>query len=202
MYAQLIAWDYDLFRLFNTPWPGGDMAMWAVSGFLLWVPLYAFLLWRLWIKAQKRPTRMLAIVLGLALCVGGTDLLSARIMKPGFQRLRPSHRAELRDDIHLVTPPGAEAPYKGGRFGFVSSHAANHTGIAVFVGLLLGGGAWLWGLIAWALLIGYSRIYLGVHFPADVAVGSLVGALWGLALYAASRPIALRARAHQYWYGA
>ena len=175
--------------------------MWAVSGLWLWIPLYAFLLWRLWIRARRRPTRMAAVVLGLVVCVAGTDLVSARIMKPGFQRLRPSHRAELRDDIHLVTPPGEAAPYKGGRFGFVSSHAANHTGIAVFVGLLLGGGVWLWGLLLWALLIGYSRIYLGGHFPADVAVGTLVGAIWGLALYAASRPLARRARAHEYWHG-
>lgn len=201
MYDQLIEWDYGLFRFLNQPWPGGDVLMWAVSGVWLWIPLYIFLLWKLWLKAKKRPTRMAAIVLALGICIGGTDLFSARIMKPGFKRLRPSHRAELRDDIHLVTPNGHAKPYKGGSFGFVSSHAANHTGIAVFVGLLLGAGPWLWGLLIWAGLIGYSRIYLGVHFPADVAAGSLVGGMWGLSLYWASRPIARRARAHQYWYG-
>lgn len=197
MISQLIQWDYELFRWLNTPWPGGDTAMWAVSGWVIWLPLYAFLIYKLWVKARKRPTRMAAVVLGLAMCVAGTDLFSARIMKPSFERLRPSHRAELRDDIHLVTPPGESTPYKGGRFGFVSSHAANHTGIAVFVGLLLGGGWWLLSLCAWALLIGYSRIYLGVHFPADVAVGTLVGALWGGAMYLMSRPIARRIKAFE-----
>ena len=197
MISQLIQWDYELFRWLNTPWPGGDAAMWAVSGWVIWLPLYAFLIYKLWLKARKRPTRMAAVVLGLMVCVAGTDLFSARIMKPGFERLRPSHRAELRDEIHLVTPPGETTPYKGGRFGFVSSHAANHTGIAVFVGLLLGGGPWLISLFAWALLIGYSRIYLGVHFPADVAVGTLVGALWGGAIYLMSRPIAQRIKAFE-----
>ena len=57
--------------------------------------------------------------------------------------------------------------YRGGEYSFVSSHAANHMGVAVLFGGLLGG-AWGWGLLAWALLIGFSRIHLGVHYPGDV----------------------------------
>ena len=100
-----------------------------------------------------------------------------------MQRFRPSHSIELRDDVHLVTPPGQDQPYRGGRFGFVSSHAANYTGIALYFGLLLGGGTWLWVLLGWAALIGYSRMYLGVHFPLDIAGGMLLGAFIGYVMW-------------------
>ena len=119
----------------------------------------------------------------LALCITGTDVISARIIKPGVQRFRPSHSIELRDEVHLVTPPGQDQPYRGGRFGFVSSHAANYTGIALYFGLLLGGGAWLWVLLGWAAIIGYSRMYLGVHFPLDIAGGMLLGAFIGYVMW-------------------
>ena len=112
----------------------------------------------------------------VALCVTGTDVISARVLKPSVARLRPSHEPALVHDVHLVEERPGEL-YRGGRFSFVSSHAANHMGIAVLFGGLLGG-AWAWGLLAWALLIGFSRIHLGVHYPGDVLGGFLVG--WGI----------------------
>ena len=183
MAETLINLDFVLFKLFNTPWPGGDQIMWAVSGLWWWTPLYLLLLWELWKKSDRTWDRTLVRVFFLALCITGTDVISARIIKPGVQRFRPSHSIELRDDVHLVTPPGQDQPYRGGRFGFVSSHAANYTGIALYFGLLLGGGTWLWVLIGWAALIGYSRMYLGVHFPLDIAGGMLLGAFIGYVMW-------------------
>ncbi|MEY5042862.1 MAG: hypothetical protein RJA19_89 [Bacteroidota bacterium] len=172
------AWDWALFRWLNRPWPGGDVAMWWTSHSLTWVPLYLLLLGMLRVRLGSW-ARWGWAVAGITLCLAGTDMLSARLAKPTFERLRPSHTPALQDDLHLVTPPGAAEPYRGGSYGFVSSHAANHMGIAVFVGGLLGGGVWLWGLVVWAVVIGYSRVYLGVHFPFDVLGGFLLGAGWG-----------------------
>ncbi len=152
--------------------------MWWTSQTLTWLPLYLVLLGLLRQRLGSWVRWGWALA-GIAVCIAGTDALSARWAKPTFERPRPSHTPELQDGLHLVVPPGESAPYRGGAFGFVSSHAANHMGIAVFVGGLLGGGVWRWGLVVWAIVIGYSRVYLGVHFPGDVLGGFLLGGLWG-----------------------
>lgn len=178
MVERIINLDYTLFRLFNTPWPGGDEIMWAVSGNFWWLPLYALLIWEMWKRSEKKRGRLALMLAMIGLCVAGTDIISSRLIKPSIQRFRPSHSIELRDQVHVITPNGWDHPYRGGRYGFVSSHASNYAGVAVLVGLFLGG-SWLWGLLAWSLVIGYSRVYLGVHFPLDIAGGMILGAFWG-----------------------
>ena len=162
----------------NGPWPGGDAVMWWVSQSWIWIPLYVGLLW-----ALKRRLGTWArwgwAVAAIALSLAGTDMGSARLAKPLVERPRPTHEEALQAELHVVTPPGRTEPYRGGAYGFFSSHAANHMGIAVLVGALLGGGWTLVALVAWALIIGYSRIYLGVHYPGDVLVGAAWGAIWG-----------------------
>jgi len=177
----LVAADVAVFQVLNRPWPGGDAVMWWVSRTRTWIPLHALLLWQVWQWSGRSGRRFAAALVAVAVCVATTDAVSSRLLKPGVERLRPSHDPALAASVHLVTPPGADAPYTGGRYGFVSSHAANTAGVAVLVGGLLGG-AWTAGLLAVSLLIGYSRIYLGVHFPLDVACGMGLGAAVGAAV--------------------
>ena len=88
-------------------------------------------------------------------------------------RLRPCHEPELQSLVHLVNN------HCGGQFGFVSSHAANVFGLAFFMGQLFKRFSKLWMplLIIWALVVSYSRIYLGVHYPFDVICGAILGIL-------------------------
>ena len=91
-------------------------------------------------------------------------------------RPRPCHAPDLLGLVHLPTGRC------GGAYGFVSSHAANFFGLAVYLGLLLREG-WLFGLLLIAaVLVGYSRIYMGVHYPGDILAGGLLGALAGWAI--------------------
>ena len=83
-------------------------------------------------------------------------------------RYRPCKNAELTATLH--NPVGC-----GGWYGFASSHATNTFAVAIFVSLLLKKrAAWI-GLLCWAALVSYSRIYLGKHYPADVVGGAMLG---------------------------
>ena len=185
MFEWLNGIDESLFHSLNGTLTFADTFMWYVSQPLAWTPLYILMIVGVLRKYKSSPSRLF-IILGVVVCLGMTDLISARIMKPQVERLRPSHREDFNESIHLYKKSDGEF-YKGGKYSFVSSHASNHMGIAVLMGALLCGGLvwgwWMIALIVWALLIGYSRIHLGVHFPGDVLCGSVLGAGIGLMVY-------------------
>lgn len=107
-----------------------------------------------------------------------SDKISVYLFKDIFTRLRPCHNNSLVDLIHLVGSCG-------GKYGFVSSHAANTFALAVFSGLMLKKHyprLILWAII-WASVVSYSRIYLGVHYPGDILVGAILGISLGVIVY-------------------
>lgn len=150
--------------------PFWDQVMYAISGKFLWIPLYlAILIYLGYTYKRKFLVILLFIILGITIA----DQTSVHLFKNMFQRLRPCHEPALEGMVHLVR---GEC---GGLYGFVSSHATNSFYVAVFSLLFIRRRWYTVSIIIWALVVGYSRIYLGVHYPGDVICGSLLGALVG-----------------------
>lgn len=144
-----------------------DQPMMLMSNTLLWIPLYALLLFLI---VRQYGKLSWIIVLGIILTIVLSDQITSSVMKPYFERLRPSRDPTLGDIVHVVDG------YRGGLYGFASSHAANTFGVATFIFLLLRKNhPGLFVLFFWALLVSYTRIYLGVHYPGDILAGALVG---------------------------
>lgn len=175
-FDQLIIWDKQTLLTINSyhqPWL--DRFMWLVSETLLWVPLaLAFLL----ILLRNKGNKTLFILLALGLLILFTDQVSSSIIKPLVERFRPTHDPEFGDWVNVVNG------YRGGLYGFISSHAANMFAFAGFSVFLVRNLPYTVFMLLWASLVAFSRIYLGVHFPLDVLCGGLFGFLSGWGMYA------------------
>lgn len=155
----------------HTDWM--DKVMIAVTQMWVWLPLYLLMIY--W-TVKQYGKRCWWIFIALGIVVLCSDQLSAHVCKPLFQRLRPCYNVDLQDLIYL--PKGMA----GGKYGFVSSHAANTFAIAAFMtAALRKNRAWVWiVLYLWAFISSYSRIYLGFHYPGDIFCGAVLGILVGL----------------------
>lgn len=170
--------DKEIFFLINGNYSNtADLFFEFVSRKLVWIPFYLVLL-ILCIKTLK--SKWWILLIAIPLLVTATDQVSVHLFKNVFLRYRPCHNLELSGMVHIVNG------YCGGKYGFISSHAANAFGLATFVWLIIRNKYkyWFWILfIGYASLIAYSRVYLGVHYPSDVAVGALVGIVIGAIFY-------------------
>ena len=165
--------DQQLFLFLNSLHsPFWDQVMHTVSGRIIWIALYLAILIFLGMKYKRK---FLVILLFIIIAATFSDQASV-LVKNLVQRLRPCYEPAIQGLVHL---------YKeecGGRYSFVSSHATNSFDVA-FLSLLFIRKRWFTlSIILWALIIGYSRIYLGVHYPGDVIAGSILGVLigWGV----------------------
>ena len=200
MLEQLLHIDTEVLLAINgwhAPW--ADRLMWIVSAKETWIPLYlllvGLLVWRYrkpamtsvkWL--QKVPVCVVVIVV-IGLAVGAADFIASGILKDLVARPRPTRVPELEGVLHLVNG------YKSGKFGFVSSHAANTMAVALLFSLIWRKKIATVGMMLWVAVNCYSRMYLGVHYPLDILGGLMVGALMAVVAYVVLRRLDVVAEA-------
>ncbi len=154
---------------------GIDLFFNIVTHKLYSIPFYAVLLFFFYKKLGWRNT--LISLVAIAILIAASDQI-ANLFKDGVERLRPFREPLLEGKISKVGR-------SGGTFGFYSAHASSSIGLATFVCLLLWKSRrWLSSItILWAVLVAYSRIYLGLHYLGDVLMGAVMGILLGALCY-------------------
>ncbi len=180
MTDKLIPGEEKLFSLINGSHTYFlDSVMWSFSSIKIWLPIGMLIIlgivykksWKQWIPV------LLAITLLFVLC----DQFSSHLIKPLVARPRPTHYPGIME--HVRTLFG----YTGGKYGFISGHATNSFGFAIFSSLLFKNKFYTSVVFLWAFIVAYSRIYLGVHFVSDILGGMISGLLIGYLVYSAYR---------------
>ena len=181
MIEEILKLDSKLFLyLNNLGTPKFDTFWISLSMIEANILMYLFLIFLLFYTQKTRPKFLYIFYLFsvIALMITITDQ-GANIFKDSFQRLRPCYNESIKDSLRLVKENC------GGKYGFFSAHASNSFSLAIFFGLLFKNRIRYIIIITmiYALLISYSRIYLGVHFPIDIIVGSSFGICVGIIMY-------------------
>ena len=182
---RIITFDQSVFRWINGHSSGWlDWTLWSFSQGWSWlvIILAAFL----FVAYRSERKNWLWLLIGLALCFLLADQISTNAIKDGVQRLRPCYELE---DVRMFHTG------KGGHYGFVSSHAANAFAVAMFLGLMYKNRkreteekrrvpkTFSFLMFTWAVIVCYSRCYLGKHYPGDVVCGALLGLGVGALVY-------------------
>lgn len=168
-------YDKNLFLKINTHWTNGFLdaviPWWRDQN--TWIPLYLFLFVFMLVNARNKTWLWLLFAI---LTILISDQLNSSVLKYCFDRLRPCNDPIMRYREILRIPGRPQSP------SFPSSHAVNHFAIGLYFFMTLKKyiGRWVWLFIFWAASICYGQVYVGVHYPLDVAGGAVVGTLIGL----------------------
>lgn len=186
MLDTLINLDSQLLLFFNSfHTPFLDRFMMLFTGRFIWAPMYALIL--LLFFKKYHPLRAGVFVIMLVAAIALSDQTCATVLRPIFERLRPSNLNNPLSEFVTVVDG-----YRGGRYGFPSCHAANSFALAVFLSLVVRRRVFSFVIFAWAILNSYSRMYLGVHYPGDILVGAAIGSAYGFICYRLARLLAAR----------
>ena len=173
MFDWLVHIDHELFTFlnsFHTNWM--DSIQYWVSDKYIWIPFYMLLLSGIIYHYKRKSVIVIFMTVGL---ITVSDQ-SSQFFKYGVGRYRP-----CRSESSHKPRPHIVKEHCGGKYSFYSAHASNSFAIALFIGYLLTPLVRQAKnyLLVWAAIVAYSRIYLGVHYPSDIIVGSLSGLLYG-----------------------
>ncbi len=164
---QLLEFDKNLLLCLNSfHSPLWDNFFLIVTTTSVWIPLYMTLAY---IFIKNHNIRGIWFIIFIAILILLCDQISSSIFKVYFERLRPSREPLLRDIVHIINHN------RGGMFGFVSSHATNSFGLAMFLSLVFRNKWFNTIIFIWAIIFSYSRIYLGLHYPGDIIGGAILG---------------------------
>ncbi len=175
----ILSLDKQLLRLINYTWHNNffDWLMPWLRNSLMWAPLYLFLIVFTVSNFKKNGWWWILFVL---CTVTLSDLTSSRLIKENVMRLRPCNDADLSSWLRVLVG------YRPQSSSFTSSHATNHFAVASFIYITFKNNPllqpfknWLLLLFFWAFSICYAQVYVGVHYPVDVACGALIGILIG-----------------------
>lgn len=176
MLDKLITYDTSLFVFLNglgsTSWDG----FWLIiTNKLTFIPLYALLLYLLYRAYGWKA--LLIMVVTIALMITFTDQFT-NFIKRTVQRPRPCGNPDIIDQMRFIA-------VRCGKYGYFSGHSSNSMAVAVFTGLMLRKyyKNLIFFLLFWSAVVGYSRIYVGVHYPLDVLSGFTFGAFSGYMFY-------------------
>ncbi len=153
-----------------------DVVMYWFSNKVFWIPLYIYIFF---LAFKKVGNKIWLVALAAILLILLSDQVSVHAFKNVFLRYRPCHNLLIQEKVHLLKG------HCGGTYGFVSSHAANTFALAMFLTLFFKDYMKYFGIFIfiWASIVSYSRIYSGVHYPADVAIGAIVGMGIGMVVF-------------------
>lgn len=158
--------DKELFLFLNGINSGGlDPIMYFISSHWFWIPAVIAALWMIIKKYGKKAWLPILIVIITYIC---TEQVT-NIVKHAVERFRPTHNNDISQFVHIVNN------YKGGIYGFFSGHASNSFGLALITALLIRNKYYSISIMLWAIIVSYSRIYLGVHYPSDIFAGAMFG---------------------------
>lgn len=154
-----------------------DQFMWLFTGKIVWLPVAIAIIFFLFYKNKDHRKEafftLMAIVLVVTLC----DQFASGFCKPFFERPRPTKHPDFMNEVHTVFG------YRGGRYGFISSHAANAFGFVTLTSLIFRNKIYSIAFFTWAVINSYSRIYLGVHFISDILPAVIAGTVFGWTVY-------------------
>ncbi|GAA3514632.1 phosphatase PAP2 family protein [Aquimarina addita] len=174
---ELIQLDKDLFIYLNnlgTPfWDGFWLFM---TEKFYQIPLYLVLLFFFYKYFGGRGTVITLLV--VAALIATSDQLSLLFKNTIILRPRPCRAEGVADVIRFIAE-------RCGRHGYFSGHATSSMALAFFTGLALQKKLkYIFPfMVVWAIIVSYSRIYVGVHYPTDIITGMAVGMLLGMGAY-------------------
>jgi len=176
MLKYILPYETHLFFLINgTHSYWSDCFLWLYSKFVIWIPLVILLLFV--VTYKKKWTEWLPVLIAIAVLITCCDQFSSHLIKQLFARPRPTHYPGIMNYVRTLYG------YSGGHYGFISGHATNCFGFAIFTALLFRNKTYNCVVFSWVTIMIYSRVYIGVHFVSDVVFGALSGIVIGVIIY-------------------